>query len=35
VPVQAGPGLGAYFAGGPGQIHIYGLATPYTLYPSG
>lgn len=22
-----------YFAGGPGQVHIYGHHTPYTLYP--
>ncbi len=26
-------GLNDYFAGGPGQIHIYGLDDPYTLYP--
>jgi len=25
--------LDNYFAGGPGQIHIYGLNNPFTLYP--
>jgi hypothetical protein len=33
VPVSAVPGLEKYFAGGPGQVHIYGLETPYVLYP--
>jgi hypothetical protein len=35
VPVCAAPNLGDYFAGGAGQVHIYGLKTPYTLYPGG
>ncbi len=25
--------LDEYFAGGAGEVHIYGLNTPYTLYP--
>lgn len=33
VPVAAVPNLDQYFAGGPGQVHIYGLEAPYTLYP--
>lgn len=33
VPVTAVSNLDQYFAGGPGQVHIYGLTTPYTLYP--
>jgi hypothetical protein len=33
VPVSAVPNLEQYYAGGPGQVHIYGLNTPYTLYP--
>lgn len=33
VPVSATPDLGSYFAGGPGAVHIYGLNTPYYLYP--
>ena len=33
VPVSAVPKLDEYFAGGPGQVHIYGLHAPYTLYP--
>lgn len=32
-PVSPPPGLGDYFAGGAGQVHIYGLQTPFTLYP--
>lgn len=31
--VDAPSNLAGYFAGGAGQIHIYGLKTPYTLYP--
>ena len=31
--VAAIPELAACFAGGPGQVHIYGLNTPFTLYP--
>ncbi|HSS50077.1 MAG TPA: hypothetical protein VLX28_14160, partial [Thermoanaerobaculia bacterium] len=33
VPISAVPNLEKYFAGGPGQVHIYGLAKPYVLYP--
>lgn len=33
VPVTALSDLAGYFAGGPGAVHIYGLNTPYTLYP--
>lgn len=33
VPVAAVPNLDQYFAGGAGQVHIYGLGVPYTLYP--
>lgn len=33
VPVAAVSNLDQYFAGGPGQVHIYGLGVPYTLYP--
>lgn len=35
LPVSAVAGLEQCFAGGPGQVHIYGLQTPYTLYPAG
>lgn len=28
------PILSQYFAGGAGQVHIYGLDNPYTLYPA-
>ena len=31
--VTAIPELPTHFAGGPGQIHIYGRDTPFTLYP--
>jgi len=31
-PVNTPPDLGAYFAGGAGQVHIYGLKTPFILY---
>jgi hypothetical protein len=33
VDVSAVPDLEKVFAGGPGQVHIYGLTTPYVLYP--
>ncbi len=33
VPVTAVSLLNQYFAGGSGQVHIYGLNAPYTLYP--
>lgn len=33
VPVTAPANLNDYFAGGPGQVHIYGLDEPFTLYP--
>ena len=33
VPISAVPKLEEYFAGGPGQVHVYGLRTPFTLYP--
>ncbi len=33
VPVSAPANLDGYFAGGSGQIHIYGLNDPFTLYP--
>ncbi len=33
VPVPASANLNEYFAGGPGQIHIYGLNDPFILYP--
>ncbi|HWI64468.1 MAG TPA: hypothetical protein VNT75_21770 [Symbiobacteriaceae bacterium] len=33
VPVPATPDLDQYFAGGSGAVHIYGLKTPYILYP--
>ncbi len=27
------PLLEKYFAGGPGELHFYGLETPFALYP--
>lgn len=33
LPVPAMESLGDYFAGGSGEVHIYGLNSPYTLYP--
>jgi hypothetical protein len=33
VPVAAPANLNDYFAGGPGEVHIYGLDDPFTLYP--
>ena len=33
IPVDAPANLDDYYAGGPGAIHIYGLNSPYTLYP--
>jgi hypothetical protein len=33
VQVIAPDNLDDYFAGGPGQVHIYGLDDPFTLYP--
>jgi hypothetical protein len=33
INVNAPSFLNQYFAGGAGQVHIYGLKNPYTLYP--
>jgi len=33
IDVNPPSNLNSYFAGGAGQIHIYGLDKPYTLYP--
>ena len=33
IPVTAPANLNDYFAGGPGQVHIYGLNNPFVLYP--
>ena len=33
IPVSAPTNLNNYFAGGSGQIHIYGLNNPFVLYP--
>lgn len=32
-PVVPPANFDEYFAGGPGEIHIYGLHNPYTIYP--
>lgn len=34
LPVTAIEGLDQVFAGGPGAVHVYGLNTPYQMYPS-
>ncbi|NQZ08859.1 MAG: hypothetical protein HRT35_17015 [Algicola sp.] len=33
VPDKNGLSINDFYAGGPGQIHIYGLSSGYTLYP--